>query len=274
MFVEKLIKDFNPLAENIRRLHHGYVSDTYVFNIDQEQFVFKQICIKPLSNITVGLDEQTIFSREVESLRRLGSITQEQVVVPSLLKVFPEKCAYIIPYYEYTEFNTVLLLEEQAAMECIEKCAQFLANFHNNHKLTSTSHEYYLHGDLNNKNIGLLTDTKVLLLDPSYREGEYKGSLYVDVSRMLLNFFPYNPLIYFKLSPKRKIAWAKHFLDVYHENTQQDFSPREAIRLAQLILHRKNIQRPTKRKMLKHKIMTAMESIINQQLVSLYKEIK
>lgn len=263
MSVESWIRYVYPHAINLKPLHSGYVANTYIFTSEDKKYICKEIVIKHDVRISSNLTARDIFNRELESLNRLSSRLFDSVIIPLVLAKSEKNCMYVIPFYDFTPFNQVLLNDEKVE-DCIRSLGKFLAQFHSNNAIDANT--VYLHGDLNNKNIGLLNDGKVLILDPSYRDDEIKGSLYKDVGRMLLNFFPYSPRHFWKVPKQKRFVYAQRFLETYAKESKLPFDKQVAIQKSQEILRNKKLQPAVQSKKLKHYIMDAMVYFIAKQL--------
>lgn len=236
MFVEKPLQKFSDSIACLRLINSGYTADTYTFETKSNKFIAKQIKVKSGTNVDIGLNSSDIFSRETESILRLQKYNSKDVFIPPLEFVDQSNLIYVQKYYDFKNFNMLLmsLKRNNSKIFLIEKLGEFLANYHSGNILDVHQNNYlcHIHGDLNNKNIGITKSGTVIVIDPGFRNEEIENSPYFDVSRVLMNFFPYNLLYSLLLKKSFRYNLAKTFLESYSKSTTFNTSPLEIVQYA------------------------------------------
>lgn len=233
MSVAALLSNYSADSHDIQLLYKGYTADTYSFVTQDGRFIAKHINVKSGTILEDGLDSAEIFKRETESIARLVQHNTKAVFVPEICYKDPNNLLYIQKYYAFEKFNSLIrqLGDNQEQIARLEHLGEFLAAFHAANIIAKDDAvpHCYLHGDLNNKNIGITADGRLIIIDPGFRNREIMNSVYFDIARVLLNFFPYDLWLSSKVTRKVRFSGAKAFLDSYKNHAPFAISPSDSV---------------------------------------------
>ena len=177
----------------------GYVTDL-VIDKDRNIFIkkFDENKVKKISRTNKpGLE---LMKEEVSSIKKLNNIKNPYVITPRLIEVDEENLVIKQKYVEGKKYYAYLLKNcnkfyfNKDLKKSFYEFGKFLGEFHRKNKYGEDKEKNplcYLHGDLNSKNLIFVKGNKLFVFDPNFKN----GSIYLELTRFLTNFYLINPLI-------------------------------------------------------------------------------
>ncbi|MFA5599163.1 MAG: hypothetical protein WDA06_01065 [Phenylobacterium sp.] len=211
---------FRGIEVEVNKCHEGFFSDIYVFEYAGAKYLVKYYKEKKESTKFEDISRAQMFKNELDGLQRLGSVLSPYVLTPEVVDINNNKLYFVQTFHKMTSFNRHLashsnfFRQNKALQEKFFNLGEYLSQLHQEFKIDANT--AYIHGDLNNKNIGFTADGRIFIYDPVIYPYLFRDSPYADVARFLLNLYPNNPRYIFCVSGRKKLI--KSFLLGYIQN--------------------------------------------------------
>ena len=199
----------------------GYATE---LSIDKENKSFtKKFDETKIKNI-VGTDKSIskILQEEVDSIKKLNKVKNPYIITPEILEVNEKKHYFKQRYIEGDHFykhlikNCNKLYFNKKLINTFYEFGKFLGKFHKKYEYRKDKENIphsHLHGDLNSKNIMFVKKNKIFVFDPLTP----KGTIYIDITKFIMNIYLINPFIKLFLSKKGLNELKNIFLKGYEE---------------------------------------------------------
>jgi tRNA A-37 threonylcarbamoyl transferase component Bud32 len=202
----------------------GYLGEIYINKKDN--LVLKKYFFRDLIQYPKHLtDIREIFRNELTIVKKLNNIKSNNVFTPRIISIDEKNLQWEQEYFKGVSFYTFLkkhisIFSKKSSLSILfEEFGIFLAKFHNNNLLDKK--KVLLHGDLSSHNI-MFVDSKIFIFDPGLK----KDSIYVDISKFLLNLYKINPQ-HIILSSKKLSNLRESFIKGYFSESHFEFNKRE-----------------------------------------------
>lgn len=246
----------------------GYYTNLY-FDYDNQIFI-KQFNKENIIKFhSVIKKPKKLFQLEVNAIKKLIKIKNKYILTPQIIEtdnknlIIKQKLINGIKFYRFLIKNCNKFYFDKKLKKLFFEFGKFLSEFHLKNIYNKKEKLAHLHGDLNNKNLMFTKKGKLFVFDP----GHLNGSIYIDLSKFILNLIEPNPILKIILSKKGLNELKESFLKGYETNIKIDRKI-----LKEYIL--KKIQKEKNHKLSNKFSYKLKKSIMNYQYKRLYKKIE
>ena len=215
--------------KELRRIHKGFHGESYELKTNDDTYFVKRYIkrdyVEPeFKNTGKLIEREVAFLEQLNCVRVKGIRTARVVCFDISRSLLVQEFVTGTSFYYGLLKMCNLFIVSAPVKDLFASLGRFLAEFHNAHFVEYDDNDEpcgEIHGDLNNKNI-MFAEGSMCILDPGPLEKLDNISIYRDIARVIMLFFPFIPLLGLLFNRKGTACCRRRFVESYIAHS--DFS--------------------------------------------------